>query len=90
MAGKATAVDIGSHSVRAIEVKDGKHGLQITGFASAPAADGVRAIAGAVPLKNTTVGLAGRAMTLRYTQVPPGPDWQLRVQAQFLFPTPGS
>jgi type IV pilus assembly protein PilM len=77
MAKKATAVDLGSHGVRVLEARLGKHGVQITRFASAAASDGPAEVSGRVAMKDCVVGLAGRAMTLKYTRVPPGPDTQL-------------
>lgn len=77
MAGKAVAIDLGSHSVKAIAVKAGKHGLQITRFAAVPAEEGAAGLGG-MPLKGAVSGLCGRDMTLRYSQVPPTPDWQLQ------------
>ncbi|GAB4137231.1 MAG: hypothetical protein Fur0037_02180 [Planctomycetota bacterium] len=78
MAKRATAIDLGSHSLKALQVKSGKRGLCVTRFASAPSKEGARAIAAAgISLKGAVVGLAGRDMTLRYSQVPPTPDWQL-------------
>ena len=79
MASKATAVDIGSHSIKVLVAQVGKHGVSLLRFGGVPAADGHPSLAdAAIPLKDTTCGLAGRDMTLRYSQVPPTPDWQLR------------
>ena len=79
MASKATAVDIGSHSAKVLVAQVGKHGVSVLRFAGLPAADGNLSLAeSGVPLKDATCGLAGRDMTLRYSQVPPTPDWQLR------------
>lgn len=79
MAGKATAVDPGSHTVKVLSLKDGKHGLEVSAFAAVPAQQGAEGLAAAgIPLAGTVAGVAGRDMTLRYTQVPPAPDWQLR------------
>ncbi len=78
MAGKITAVDLGSHSVKVMALKDGKHGLSVQSFAAFSAADADQGLGVAgIPLKNCVIGLAGREMTLRYTQVPPSADWQL-------------
>ena len=81
MANKATAVDIGSHSAKVLVVQAGKHGVKVLRFAGLPAGDdergGALAEAG-IPLAGAVCGLAGRDMTLRYSQVPPTPDWQLR------------
>jgi len=79
MASKATAADIGSHSAKVLVAQVGKHGVSLLRFAGLPASDGRASLAEAgIPLKDTTCGLAGRDMTLRYSQVPPTPDWQLR------------
>lgn len=79
MAGKAAAIDPGSHTWKALALKSGKGGIALTRFAVAPAADAAATLAQAgFPLQNVVVGLAGRDMTLRYTQVPPSPDWQLK------------
>jgi len=79
MASKATAVDIGSHSAKILVAQEGKHGVSVLRFAGLPNADGRVSLADSgIPLKDSTCGLAGRDMTLRYSQVPPTPDWQLR------------
>ena len=79
MASKATAVDIGSHSAKVLVAQVGKHGVSVLRFAGLPAAEGgVSLDQAGIPLKDSTCGLAGRDMTLRYSQVPPTPDWQLR------------
>ncbi|MFT4840042.1 MAG: type IV pilus assembly protein PilM [Planctomycetota bacterium] len=79
MASKATAVDIGSHSAKILVAQEGKHGISVLRFAGLPNPDGRVALADSgIPLKDSTCGLAGRDMTLRYSQVPPTPDWQLR------------
>lgn len=79
MAGKAVAIDAGSHGIRVLTVTDGKSGLAVTRFAAFPAREQAAGLArSGIPLKGAVCGLAGRDMTLRYTQVPPSPDWQLR------------
>ncbi len=79
MAGKAVAVDPGSHTWKVLALKDGRSGLAVQAFGVVPASDGARGLAGlGIPLAGAAAGLAGRDMTLRYTQVPPSPDWQLR------------
>jgi type IV pilus assembly protein PilM len=80
MANKATAVDLGSHSAKILVAQAGKHGVRLLRFAGLPAGEEGRvplAQAG-IPLQGAVCGLAGRDMTLRYSQVPPTPDWQLR------------
>jgi len=79
MASKATAVDRGSHSAKVLVAQVGKHGVSVLRFAGLPTAEGHAPLSDAgIPLKDSTCGLAGRDMTLRYSQVPPTPDWQLR------------
>jgi Tfp pilus assembly PilM family ATPase len=81
MANKATAVDLGSHSAKILVAQVGKHGVRLLRFAGLPRGEGEGAVslrAGGIPLAGSICGLAGRDMTLRYSQVPPTPDWQLR------------
>jgi len=81
MANKATAVDIGSHSSKVLVVQAGKQGVKVLRFAGLPRGDGEGSVSltqAGIPLGNAVCGLAGRDMTLRYSQVPPTPDWQLR------------
>lgn len=77
MSGKANALDLGSRTARFLQLEDGKRGLRVTGFAAGPV-DDAASILGGQKLGACTVGLSGRAMTLRYSQVPPSPDWQLQ------------
>lgn len=81
MANKATAVDLGSHSAKILVATAGKHGVKVLRFAGLPRGDNDTPVAlrqADVPLSGVVCGLAGRDMTLRYSQVPPTPDWQLR------------
>lgn len=81
MANKATAVDLGSHSAKMLVATAGKHGVKVLRFAGLPRGDNDAPVAlrqADVPLGGVVCGLAGRDMTLRYSQVPPTPDWQLR------------
>jgi len=79
MAKKAVAVDIGSHSAKILVAEAGKHGIRVVRFAGLPRGEGTVSLAEAgIPLGGSVCGLAGRDMTLRYSQVPPTPDWQLR------------
>lgn len=81
MANKATAVDLGSHSAKILVAQAGKHGVKLLRFAGLPRGEGEGAVSlreAAIPLTGSVCGLAGRDMTLRYSQVPPTPDWQLR------------
>ena len=79
MGKKATAVDIGSHSTKVLVAEAGKHGIKVLRFAGLPGGEGSVSLAEAgIPLAGSLCGLSGRDMTLRYSQVPPTPDWQLR------------
>ena len=81
MANKATAVDLGSHSAKILAAQASKHGVKLLRFAGLPRGEGEAAVslrAADIPLSGVLCGLAGRDMTLRYSQVPPTPDWQLR------------
>ena len=79
MASRATAVDIGSHSAKILVAQVGKHGVCVTGLAGLPSGDAGASLGEAgISVKDSVCGLAGRDMTLRYSQVPPTPDWQLR------------
>lgn len=81
MANRATAVDLGSHSAKILVAQAGKHGVKLLRFAGLPRGDGEAPVSlreAVVPLAGSVCGLAGRDMTLRYSQVPPTPDWQLR------------
>jgi type IV pilus assembly protein PilM len=81
MAKKATAVDIGSHSCKVLVAQVNKHGVSVVRFAGLPRGEGEATVSlreAGIPLTGATCGLAGRDMTLRYSQVPPTPDWQLR------------
>ncbi len=73
------AIDIGGHSIKSISVKAGKHGVQVTGFSAVPAEEGAASLRpGGKPPKGAVCGISGRDMNLRYSQVPPTPDWQLK------------
>lgn len=81
MANKATAVDLGSHSAKVLVAQAGKHGVKVLRFAGLPRGEGENTISlteAGIPLAGVLCGLAGRDMTLRYSQVPPTPDWQLK------------
>lgn len=79
MAGKSVGIDLGSHSCKVLALKDGRNGLEIGAFAAFPAKQGAQGLVDTgIPTKDAVAGVAGRDMTLRYTQVPPAPDWQLR------------
>lgn len=77
MASKTVAIDIGSHTVKVLAARATKSGIQLQRFAVAEA--DAAAVAGTrIGLRGAVCGIAGRDMNLRYSQVPPTPDWQLR------------
>lgn len=79
MAGRAIAVDLGSHASKVIQVKDGKHGLAVERFGWVAGGKGGGDLGDTqIDLKGAVTGLAGRDMTLKYSQVPDSPDYQLR------------
>lgn len=79
MSGKAVAIDMGSHGTKVLVAQAGKHGVRVLRFCGAPTTEAPAALQAAnLPPKGAICGLAGRDMTLRYSQVPPTPDWQLR------------
>ena len=80
MATSGLAVDYGASTIKVASVRSSKNGISLARFGVAETKDGVRGLAGlGIPLGSGVVtGLAGKDMTLRYTQVPPSPDWQLR------------
>jgi len=77
MASKTVAIDIGSHTVKVLAARATKAGIQLQRFAVSEVDPGAVAGAG-IGLKGAVCGIAGRDMNLRYSQVPPTPDWQLR------------
>lgn len=77
MASKTVAIDIGSHTVRVLAARATKSGIQLQRFAVTEVDAGAVVGAG-IGLKGSICGIAGRDMNLRYSQVPPTPDWQLR------------
>lgn len=83
-------VTIGSHSLRAVKLrKKGPMSYVVQRVFSDRLDDSTRAVAGralqARGFKGTpaTVGLTGRDVIIRYTQVPPVPDWRLRNLMRF-------
>jgi type IV pilus assembly protein PilM len=79
MARTVTGVDAGASRIKAVTARIVKGTVQVAGFAAVERAGGAQELAGTgLPLKGAMVGLTGRDMMLRYTQVPPAPDWQLR------------
>lgn len=77
MAARVTAIDPGSYSIKVMSIKAGKYGLALERFVSMPSREADVSGLG-LQLSGVVAGLAGRDLSLRYTQVPPAPDWQLR------------
>ena len=76
MGKQAISVDLGSHQKKVLVAESGKSGIAVKRYL-AFGSDEDLAPAG-LNLNNVVVGLAGRDMVLRYSQVPPSPDWQLK------------
>ena len=95
MAAVGTGVTIGSRTIRVVEVKRQKTGAwQVTKALIAPVGDGSasdarRAAEAKAALQTagakgrTLVGLSGKDLIIRYTQVPPVPDWRLEMLMNF-------
>ncbi len=95
MAVLGTGVSIGSRTVRVLQVKKQKDGSwQVLKALSVPydgeeAPDSRRVAEARAALQSagakgaTLVGLSGRDLIMRYTQVPPVPDWRLEMLMNF-------
>src|SRR5204862_204951 len=95
MAALGTGVTIGSRTIRVLEVKKQKTGgWQVTKALIAPiddpaASDAKRVSEARAALKTARskaaalVGLSGKDLIIRYTQVPPVPDWRLEMLMNF-------
>jgi Tfp pilus assembly PilM family ATPase len=95
MAAVGTGVTIGSRTIRVVEVRRQKAGAwQVTKALIAPVSDGSasdarRAAEAKAALQTagakgrTLVGLSGKDLIIRYTQVPPVPDWRLEMLMNF-------
>lgn len=89
MANTGLGVTIGSHSLRAVKLRKKGDKYVLTGVFSDRLDESTRPVAGraleARGFKGTpaTVGLTGRDVIIRYTQVPPVPDWRLRTLMKF-------
>lgn len=95
MAAVGTGVTIGSRTIRVVEVRRQKNGSwQVTKALIAPVADAsgsdARRAAEAKAALQTAgakghalVGLSGKDLIIRYTQVPPVPDWRLEMLMNF-------
>ena len=95
MAALGTGVTIGSRTIRVLEVKKLKSGSwQVTKALIAPmddpGANDARRVSEAKAALKTSgakgralVGLSGKDLIIRYTQVPPVPDWRLEMLMNF-------
>ena len=97
MASKATGLVVGSRTVRAVEVRKKGSMFQLTRVVSMrldPAkgnplsGSGVAAISSQLASEGFSggpaiVGLTGKDLVIRYTQVPPVPDWKLETLMRF-------
>jgi len=90
MAALGIGVSIGSKTVRVLQVKKDKAGTwSVVRALSAPlrggniAAETRAALTSAQVKGKALVGLTGRDLIVRYTQVPPVPDWRLEMLMNF-------
>jgi Tfp pilus assembly PilM family ATPase len=95
MAALGTGVTIGSRSIRVLEVRKQKSGAwQVVKALIAPigdpaASDAARVAEAKSALRSSQakgaalVGLSGKDLIIRYTQVPPVPDWRLEMLMNF-------
>jgi type IV pilus assembly protein PilM len=95
MAALGAGVTIGSRTIRVLEVKRKKDGgWQVTKALIAPIGDGAAsestrlseakaALKTANSKARALVGLSGKELIIRYTQVPPVPDWRLEMLMNF-------
>ena len=89
MANIGLGVTIGSHSLRAVKLRKKGDRYIVTRVFSDRLDESTRPVAGralsASGFKGTaaTVGLTGRDVIIRYTQVPPVPEWRLRTLMKF-------
>jgi type IV pilus assembly protein PilM len=89
MATLGLGVTIGSHSLRAVRLRKKGDRYAVTRVFSDRLDDSTRPVAGraldARGFRGTaaTMGLTGRDVIIRYTQVPPVPEWRLRTLMRF-------
>ena len=89
MATTGLGVTIGSYSLRAVKLRRKGSGYVVQRVFADRLNDETRAVAGrALAAKGirgapATVGLTGRDVIIRYSQVPPVPDWRLRNLMKF-------
>lgn len=76
MAQVAAGLDEGSGTVRALVLGRRKDRPAVLAYRSVPAGNGLEGLG--LKGRACVLGLGGRDVILRYAQVPPVPDWQLR------------
>jgi type IV pilus assembly protein PilM len=89
MATTGLGVSVGSHSLRAVQVRRKGTSFAVTRAVSVRIEESMRAEAGRVLVAKgiarqpVTVGLSGRDVIIRYNQVPPVPEWRLKNLMKF-------
>ncbi|MDF1700493.1 MAG: pilus assembly protein PilM, partial [Planctomycetota bacterium] len=89
MANIGLGVTIGSHSLRAVKLRRKGERYIVTRVFADRVDESTRPVAGralaarGIKGAGATVGLTGRDVIIRYTQVPPVPDWRLRTLMKF-------
>jgi len=89
MANQGLGVTIGSHTLRAVQLRKKGDGYVVQRVFKDRIDETTRPVAGraldARGFRGTkaTVGLSGRDVIIRYTQVPPVPEWRLRTLMKF-------
>src|SRR5262245_57962392 len=89
MASTGIGVTIGSHSLRAVKLRRKGAGFVVQKVFSERVDDATRPVAGrALAARGltgapVTLGLTGRDVIIRYSQVPPVPDWRLKTLMKF-------
>jgi type IV pilus assembly protein PilM len=89
MASTGIGVTIGSHSLRAVKLRRKGAGFVVQKVFSERVDDATRPAAGrALAARGmtgapVTLGLTGRDVIIRYSQVPPVPDWRLKTLMKF-------
>ena len=89
MANIGLGVTIGSNSLRAVKLRRKGEGYVVLGVFADRLDDSTRDLAGralaarGLKVPGATVGMSGRDVIIRYTQVPPVPDWRLQNLMKF-------
>lgn len=89
MANLGLGVTIGSNSLRAVKLRRKGEGYVVLGVFADRLDDSTRDLAGralaarGMKVPAASVGMSGRDVIIRYTQVPPVPDWRLQNLMKF-------